>query len=115
MQASARVGDELAFLEDLNQVPGVLGSLLISADGELVAEHLPGWWRGRGGDAAPRLAVVLDALSGGRTIQAFCLRFFEHRLHVLPAATGYLCVLTELWTSAAMLKMAMNVVARRLS
>jgi hypothetical protein len=115
MQSSARKHGELAFLQDLQQVPGVLGSMLISIEGELLVEHLPAEWSGRAGAAAPRLAVILDALSAGRKIHAFCLRFFEHRLHVLPAASGFLCVLCELWSPSAVLKMAMNVVARRLT
>lgn len=115
MESSARVVDEAALLRDLQHVPGVLGSMLIAADGELLCALLPPPFAEQAADAAPRLVVVLDALSGGRPAQGYCLRFFEHRLHVLSVTGGFLCVLSELGGPAAVLKMAMNVTARRLS
>jgi predicted regulator of Ras-like GTPase activity (Roadblock/LC7/MglB family) len=115
MESSARAVDEAALLEDLKHVPGVFGSMLISPDGMVLRECLPPVFAERASDAALRLVVLLDALSGGRQLQAYCLRFFEHRLHVLPVACGFLCVLSELEGAAAILKMAMNVTARRLS
>jgi hypothetical protein len=61
-----------------------------------------------------RLAVLLEALASGRAMHGFCLRFFEHRLHVLPVAGAFLCVVSELWSPSPVLKMAMNVTGRRL-
>ena len=52
--------------------------------------------------------------SGGRAVHSVCLRFFEHRLHVLPVASGFLCVLSELWSPSPVLKMAMNVTGKRM-
>jgi len=57
--------------------------------------------------------VLLEALAAGRSMHAYCLRFFEHRLHVLPVAGAFLCVLSELWSPSSVLKMAMNVTGRR--
>ena len=101
-------------LEDLRQVDGVLGSMLVSSDGELLLQCLPPPLAERAAAAAPRLAVLLEALAGGRSIHGFCLRFFAHRLHVLPVAGSFLCVLSELWSPSSVLKMAMNVTGRRL-
>jgi hypothetical protein len=115
MESSARGIDELGLLDDLKQVPGVLGSLLVGFDGELLQQRLPPPWASRADAAGPRLCVLLDALAAGRAFQTFCLRFFEHRLHVLPTPTGFLCVLSELHCPAAVLKMAMNATARRLT
>jgi hypothetical protein len=103
-----------SLFDGLLQVDGVLGTMLVSVDGELLLERLPAPFAARASAAAPRLAVVLDALASGRTIHGFCLRFFEHRLHVLPMDGSFLCVLSELWSPSAMLKMAMNVTGRRL-
>jgi hypothetical protein len=100
--------------DDLHQVDGVLGSMLVSADGELLVQRLPAPFDARAAAAAPRLAVLLDALAAGHSIHGFCLRFFEHRLHVLPVAGSFLCVLSELWSPSPVLKMAMNVTGRRL-
>jgi hypothetical protein len=112
-------GNELALpraslFDDLHQVEGVLGSLLVSVDGELLLQCLPAPLSARAASAAPRLAVLLEALASGRAIHGFCLRFFEHRLHVLPVAGAFLCVLSELWCPSPVLKMAMNVTGRRL-
>ena len=114
MQSSASAFHEAALLEELMQVAGVVGSMLVSCDGELLLQRLPSELAARAPDAAPRLAVLLDALAAGRAVHGFCLRFFEHRLHVLPVASGFLCVLSELWSPAPVLKMAMNVMGRRL-
>jgi hypothetical protein len=101
-------------LDDLRQVDGVLGSMLVSSDGELLLQRLPPPLDERAAAAAPRLAVLLDALAAGRRIHGFCLRFFAHRLHVLPLTDSFLCVVSELWSPSSVLKMAMNVTGRRL-
>jgi hypothetical protein len=101
-------------LDDLRQVDGVLGSMLVSCDGQLLLQRLPPPLDERAAAAAPRLAVLLEALAAGRNIRGFCLRFFAHRLHVLPVADSFLCVVSELWSPSSVLKMAMNVTGRRL-
>lgn len=114
MEATARAIDEASLLDDLRQVPGVLGAMLVDSEGALRLQRLPSPFAARAQDAAPRLAVLLDALAAGRGMHCFCLRFLEHRLHVLPTSSGFLCVLSELWGPVAMLKMAMNVAAKRI-
>lgn len=101
-------------LDDLRQVEGVLGSMLVSSEGELLLRCLPPPLEERAAAAAPRLAVLLEALAAGRTMHGFCLRFFAHRLHVLPVASSFLCVVSELSSASPLLKMAMNVTGRRL-
>ena len=101
-------------LDDLRQVDGVLGSMLISTEGELLLQRLPPPFDERAAAAAPRLAVLLESLAAGRSVHGFCLRFFAHRLHVLPVTGSFLCVLSELWSPSSVLKMAMNVTGRRL-
>ena len=102
-------------LDELLQVDGVIGGLLVSDDGELLLERLPAAFSGRAACAAPRLAVFLEAFAAGRNTHGFCLRFFEHRLHVLPLPGAFLCVLSELGAVSPILKMAMIVTGRRLS
>jgi hypothetical protein len=104
-----------ALLDELREVPGVLGCMLVGADGDLRQVQMPLELAGRARSAAPRLAVLLDALAAGRAVSSYCLRFFEHRLHVLQISDAYLCVLSELWSPSPVLKMAMNVTGRRLS
>jgi hypothetical protein len=114
MQSSTPTLQE-ALLDELRQVSGVVGSMLVSTEGELVLQRLPGEMAARARDAAPRLAVLLEALAAGKPIHSFCLRFFEHRLHVVPVSGAFLCVLSELWSSSPVLKMAMHVTGRRFS
>jgi len=113
MQSTATAPLEVALLDELTHVSGVVGAMLVTTDGVLRLQHLPGDLAARAQDAAPRLAVLLEALAAGKHIHSFCLRFFEHRLHVVPVPGGFLCVLSELWSSSPVLKMAMNVSGRR--
>jgi hypothetical protein len=114
MASSALALHEVELVDGLREVPGVLGCLLVSTAGDLLLARLPPELAARGEAAAPRLAVLLDSLSQGRAISNFCLRFFEHRLHVLLVGETYLCVLSELWSPSPVLKMAMNVTAKRM-
>jgi hypothetical protein len=113
MQATALAPHE-ALLDELTRVSGVVGCMLVATDGELQLQRLPGDLAARAQDAAPRLAVLLDALGAGKQIRSFCLRFGEYRLHVVPVSGAFLCVLSELWSSSPVLKMALNVAGRRL-
>jgi predicted regulator of Ras-like GTPase activity (Roadblock/LC7/MglB family) len=102
-------------LTDLQDIPGVIGTLLISHDGSLLMQALPPGMQARADEAAPRLAVLLEALAAGRQPRDFSLRFAEHRLLVAPLVDAFLCVIAELQSPAAMLRMALHVMARRLS
>ena len=113
MQSTATAPPDEALLDELTHVAGVVGSMLVTADGVLLLQRLPSDLAARAQDAAPRLAVLLEALAAGKPIHSFCLRFFEHRLHVVPVPSGFLCVLSGLWSSSPVLKMAMNVTGRR--
>lgn len=101
----------LAALQDID---GVVGSMLVGHDGALMMSYLPPGLTARAGEAAPRLAVLLEALSAGHHAQAFSLRFAEHRLLVQPLVDTFLCAVTELRSSSAMVKMALNVLGRQL-
>lgn len=89
--------------------------MLISHDGSLLMDCLPSALRARADEAAPRLAVLLEALAAGRHARGFSLRFAEHRLLVEPLVDAFLCVIAELQSPAAMLRMALHVMARRLA
>ena len=114
MESSAFALPNPALLDDLSDVPGVIAWMVISIDGELLAARLPAELEARSQAAAPRLAILLDALSAGRSISNYCLRYFEHRLHVLQIGEAYLCVLSELWSPSPVLKMALNVTGKRM-
>lgn len=115
MEPATSTGSQAALLDELCAVPGVLGCMLVGADGDLLQLQMPSDLAGRARSAAPRLAILLDALAAGRAMSSYCLRFFEHRLHVLQIPDAYLCVLSELGSASPVLKMAMNVTGRRLT
>lgn len=114
MDGSDAALSRASVFDDLHAVDGVLGSLLVSVDGELLLQRLPPALAARAASAAPRLAVSLEALASGHAMHGFCLRFFEHRLHVLPLEGAFLCVLSEPGSPCGVLKLAMNLTGRRL-
>jgi predicted regulator of Ras-like GTPase activity (Roadblock/LC7/MglB family) len=102
-------------LDQLCDVSGVLGALLVSEDGVLLAQALPPEYATRAADAARRLPLLLDALAAGRDVQSYTLRFAEHRLYLRGVEGAFLGVLTELSCDAVLLKMTMNIAGKRLT
>lgn len=105
---------DAALLEDLRQMSGVVGSMLISSDGDLISHSLPSELSDSVRAGAPRLSVLLEALSAGRPAKSYSLRFSSHRLLVQAVEGAFLCVLCEVSGTSPLLRMAMNVTGRRL-
>ena len=105
---------DAALLEQLRQMSGVVGSLLISSDGDLISHSMPPECSDSVVAAAPRLSVLLEALSAGRPADSYSLRFSSHRLLVQSVEGAFLCVLCDLAGASPLLKMAMKVTGRRL-
>ena len=105
---------DAALLEQLRQMSGVVGSMLISSDGELISHSMPAQRSDALLAAAPRLSVLLEALSAGRPAESYSLRFASHRLLIQPVEGAFLCVLCDLSGTSPLLRMAMKVTGRRL-
>lgn len=105
---------DAALLEQLRQMSGVVGSMLISSDGDLISHSMPPERAESVLAAAPRLSVLLEALSAGRPAESYTLRFASHRLLVQSVEGAFLCVLCDLSGTSPLLRMAMKVTGRRL-
>lgn len=112
------VASELArqVLGTLRDVEGVQGSFVLSTRGELLARDLPAVLDdGLFAVVGPRILRFHYALTAqGEDLCQVVLRFAQHRLEVRPGASGFVCVLCDVNTNAAALRMAMALVARGL-
>lgn len=102
-------------LEQLCDVSGVLGALLVSSDGVLLAQTLPPELAASAKAVALRLPLLLEALGAGRPLDSYILRFSEHRLYLRSLEGAFLGVLAELSCDAALLKMTLTIAGKRLT
>lgn len=102
-------------LSGLRDVDEVQGSFLLGDEGELVARDLPPVFHaGIFADVGPRLVRLREMfdLTGGPA--TLTMRFADHKLFVCVIGKKLLCVLTGAAVNAPALRMAMNLVARRI-
>lgn len=102
-------------LDQLCDVSGVLGALLVGSDGAVLGHALAPELLARAQAAARRLPLLLDAVSGGRGMQSYTLRFAEHRLYVRDLGGAVLALLTDLSCDDVLLKMTLNIAGKRLA
>jgi predicted regulator of Ras-like GTPase activity (Roadblock/LC7/MglB family) len=104
-------------LHGLRDVDDVLGSFLLSREGELVARDLPAVFHAElFAEVGPRLVRLRETLDpNGHEAATATLRFAEHKLHLRALGPSLLCVLTGAKVNAPALRMAMNLVARRVA
>jgi predicted regulator of Ras-like GTPase activity (Roadblock/LC7/MglB family) len=111
----AHATQPVELLDQLRDLPGVLGAFVVSNEGALLAQALPPEHAGRASTAAQRLPLLVDALAQGHKVQSFSLRFAEHRLYLQSLEGAFLAVLTELTCDTILLKMTLNIAGRRLA
>src|SRR5690348_8005537 len=101
-------------LSGLRDVEEVQGSFVCGDEGELIARDLPAVFHEEiFADVGPRLLrlrEMLELASGAGTVT---MRFADHKLHVRAVGKKLLCVLTGAAVNGPALRMAMNLVARR--
>jgi len=104
-------------LVGLRDVDDVVGSFLIGASGELLAKDLPQVFRDElFVDMGPRLVRLRETLElGGEGMGSLLLRFAEHKLHVRAVGSSLLGVVTGAGVNAPALRMATNLVVRRIA
>lgn len=102
-------------LATLFDVPHVVGSFLVSGAGTVAARALPevvdDQTLAEAGDRVVRMAETLQAV--GLDPDLCVLRFAEHKLFVKPLPGGMLCIVTGADIALPALRMAANLVARR--
>jgi predicted regulator of Ras-like GTPase activity (Roadblock/LC7/MglB family) len=104
-----------ASLVTLRDVAGVNGSFLVGTEGQLLARDLPPLFDDAVlGEVGGRLVRLNDTFASiGQDADVCVLRFSEFKLYVKAMPRSILCVLTTAAVNMPALKMASNLVARR--
>ncbi|HEY3498783.1 MAG TPA: roadblock/LC7 domain-containing protein [Polyangiaceae bacterium] len=102
-------------LNGLRDVDDVQGSFLLGPEGQLIARDLPAVFDAElFADVGPRIARLRETFDpSGAEATTLTLRFSDHKLHVRSLGSSLLCVLSGTTVNAPALRMAMNLVARR--
>ena len=102
-------------LTGLRDVDDVQGSFLVGGEGTLLARDLPAVFHAElFAEVGPRLVRLREMFDpGSKQPSTLTLRFSEHKLHVRSVGEMLLCVLTGAKVNAPALRMAINLVARR--
>jgi hypothetical protein len=102
-------------LATLRDVAGTAGSFLMTDAGRVVARDLPAVFDdGVLAEVGSRLARLRDTFGAiGDDVDVAVLRFEEHKLYLKVLPGGALCVLTAAGVSMPALRMATNLVGRR--
>jgi predicted regulator of Ras-like GTPase activity (Roadblock/LC7/MglB family) len=100
----------------LSDVEGVLGGFVIDPSGELIDTNLPAAFDANVfSEAGPRIVRFVEASAALATgIKSCVLRFAEHKLFVREVSGAFLGVLMAANASVPALKVATNLVARRI-
>ncbi len=104
-------------LAGLRDVDDVQGSFLLGGAGELVARDLPAVFDAEiFGEIGPRLIRLRETLEAdGDDVSALTLRFSDHKLHLRAVGGFLLGVVTNATVNAPALRMAINLVTRRVA
>jgi predicted regulator of Ras-like GTPase activity (Roadblock/LC7/MglB family) len=104
-------------LAGLRDVDDVRGSFLLNDDGSLLARDLPALFHSDiFVEIGPRLARLRETLeSEGDLMSSLTLRFAEHKLHLRAIGALLLGVVTSAKVNGPALRMAINLVARRVA
>lgn len=103
-------------LKDLRDIPGVMGSFVLSAEGDPQLRDLPSVVPDEAlSEVGPRVARLIEAAKQQTDVTQCTLRFTEHRLHLKPSGAYLLCVLSEKSVNQPTLQMGMTLVSKRLS
>lgn len=102
-------------LPSLRDVDGVLASFVVSDEGDVVARDLAAFVEDNTlQEVAPRLGRFHEAMSStGDFLDFFVLEFAQQSLHARRVPNGFLCLLTTPQVNAAALRMAVNLMARK--
>ena len=112
LEQSVRVS--LATLKD---VAGIMGSFVCTPDGRLVSREIsPVFDDGALAEAGSRLLRMREAFAaGGDDMEAGVIRFRDHRIYTKTLGNSVLVILTEAEVNMPALRMAANLVGRRIA
>lgn len=102
-------------LRSLKDLDGVEGSFLLDPEGVVLAQDMPAYFGDAAGDVGPRvvrLCETLSATEGG--VERCIVRFPTHTLSLRPIGINLLTVIAREGVNMPALRMASNLVARKL-
>jgi len=106
----------LTSLGTLKDVTGILGSFVVTDDGRLVAREIPPMFDDTAlAEAGGRLTRLRDTFAAvGDRLDVAVVRFRDHKLYLKTIGTGMLCIVAEGAVNMPALRMAANLVGRRI-
>jgi predicted regulator of Ras-like GTPase activity (Roadblock/LC7/MglB family) len=114
---TAAAGPELVTsLATLKDVAGIMGSFVFADDGRLVAREIPAMFDDTAlAEASGRLTRLRDTFAAvGDRLDVAVVRFRDHKLYLKALGAGMLCILAEGGVNMPALRMAANLVGRRI-
>jgi predicted regulator of Ras-like GTPase activity (Roadblock/LC7/MglB family) len=114
---AASAGVELVTsLGTLKDVTGIMGSFLFTEDGRLVAREIPAMFDDTAlVEASGRLTRLRETFAAvGDRLDVAVVRFRDHKLYLKALAGGMLCIVAEGGVNMPALRMAANLVGRRI-
>jgi predicted regulator of Ras-like GTPase activity (Roadblock/LC7/MglB family) len=110
----AEVSTSLGTLKD---VAGIMGSFVFTGEGQLVAREIPAMFDDVAlSEASGRLARLRDTFAAvGDSLDMAVVRFREHKLYLKVLGEGMLCIVAEGAVNMPALRMAANLVGRRIA
>lgn len=106
-----------ASLATLKDVGGITGSFVCTPNGRLAAREIPDLFEdGVLAEAGSRLVRVREAFAaGGDVLDIGVVRFRDHRIYLKAVGDSLLCILAEGAVNMPALRMAANLVGRRIA
>jgi predicted regulator of Ras-like GTPase activity (Roadblock/LC7/MglB family) len=112
----ATSADVVASLGTLKDVAGIMGSFVFTEDGRLVAREIPAMFDDTAlSEASGRLTRLRETFAAvGDQLDVAVVRFRDHKLYLKSLGGGMLCIVAEGAVNMPALRMAANLVGRRL-
>jgi predicted regulator of Ras-like GTPase activity (Roadblock/LC7/MglB family) len=104
-------------LATLRDLPGINGSFVFGGDGRLVAREIHAMFDDVAlAEASERLARLRETFAAvGDELDLAVMRFQDHKLFLKVLPSGVLCILAESSVNMPAVRMAANVVGRRIA
>jgi predicted regulator of Ras-like GTPase activity (Roadblock/LC7/MglB family) len=117
VDAGALAESVRASLATLKDVAGIMGSFVCTPDGRLVSREISAVFDDGGlAEAGSRLLRIREAFAaGGDEMEAGVIRFRDHRIYTKTVGNSMLMILTEADVNMPALRMAANLVGRRIA
>jgi predicted regulator of Ras-like GTPase activity (Roadblock/LC7/MglB family) len=106
----------VASLGTLKDVAGIMGSFVFTEDGRLVAREIPALFDDTAlAEASGRLTRLRETFAAvGDRLDVAVVRFRDHKLYLKALGGGMLCIVAEGSVNMPALRMAANLVGRRI-